>query len=198
MLSRSNDHEQFLQATLRHTDVLYALARRLAPNPADVADIVQETYLRAYTAWGKHRPDDPGAWLATICLNVGRDALRRHARYRLAVGQAPIPEVASPADTAEQALERISTTRIDHALAGLPDAQRIAITLMDMCGFTAKQVAAITDTPRGTVLARVHRGRKLLALSLTDTAFDSDADADAVESAARNRISRRVRDEPPA
>jgi len=54
------------------------------------------------------------------------------------------------------------------ALLDLPEAQRIAITLMDLCGFTAKQVAAITGAPRGTVLARVHRGRKLLALSLLD------------------------------
>jgi RNA polymerase sigma-70 factor (ECF subfamily) len=193
VLGRSSDHEQFLQATLRHADVLHALARRLAPNPADVADIVQETYLRAYTAWGKRRPDDPRAWLATICLNVGRDALRRHARYRAAVDQAPIPDLASPADTADQALERISTDRIEQTLNGLPEAQRIAITLMDVCGFTAKQVAAITDTPRGTVLARVHRGRKLLALSLTGTALDADADAGP---ASRHRISGAVRDEP--
>ena len=101
--------------------------------------------------------------------------------------------MASPADTAEQALERISTNRIDHALNGLPDAQRIAITLMDVCGFTAKQVAAITDTPRGTVLARVHRGRKLLALNLTHPHADAD-----VGPVRRRRISGRVRDEPPA
>lgn len=195
MLGRSSDHEQFLQATLRYADLLHALARRLAPNPADIADIVQETYLRAYTAWGKRRPDDTGAWLATICLNVGRDALRRHARDRAAVNHAPIPDLASSADTAEQALERVSTDRIQQALTGLPEAQRIAITLMDVCGFTAKQVAAMTDAPRGTVLARVHRGRKLLALSLTDESFDADAGSGPTRS---KRISGRVRDDPPA
>jgi RNA polymerase sigma-70 factor, ECF subfamily len=51
-------------------------------------------------------------------------------------------------------------------LMTLPEAQRIAVTLMDVCGFTAHQVADITGVPRGTVLARVHRGRKRLALSL--------------------------------
>ena len=178
---------------MRYTDVLHALARRLAPNPADVADIVQETYLRAYTAWGKRRPDDPGAWLATICLNVGRDTLRRHARYRAAVDQAPIPDLASPGDTAEQALERLSTDRIQQALAGLPEAQRIAITLMDVCGFTAKQVAAITDAPRGTVLARVHRGRKLLALSLTHPALDPHTDGDVGPARRQRIIGRRAR-----
>lgn len=168
MEGRSGHHEQFLQATLRHTDLLHALARRLAPNPADVSDIVQETYLRAYAAWPLRGPDDPAAWLATICLNVGRDALRRHARDRAAIEDAPIPDLVSSADTAQLALDGLSTARVHAALLDLPEAQRIAVTLMDVCGFTAKQVAAIIGAPRGTVLARAHRGRKLLALSLID------------------------------
>jgi RNA polymerase sigma-70 factor, ECF subfamily len=169
VVGRSSEHEQFLRATLRHSDLLHALARRLAPNPADVADIVQETSLRAYAAWPRRRPDDTGAWMATICLNVGRDMLRRHSRYRGAIEEGPVPDLASPADTAQLALDRISANRVQAALLGLPEAQRIAITLMDICGFSAKQVAAITNAPRGTVLARVHRGRKLLALRLLDT-----------------------------
>lgn len=178
---------------MRHTDLIHALARRLAPNRADVADIVQETYLRAYAAWGRGQPDDAGAWLATICLNVGRDALRRHARYRAAVDPAPIPDLVSPADTADTALERLSTERIEHVLMGLPDAQRIAITLMDICGFTAKQVAAITGAPRGTVLARVHRGRKILALTLTDERQGADD-----EPAGEHRLTGTVCDDPQA
>lgn len=167
-MGRSSDQEQFLQATLRHADVLHALARRLAPYPVDAADIVQETYLRAYAAWGRRRPDDVGAWLATICLNVGRDELRRHARRNAAVHDGPVPDLPSLTDTAEQALERVCTDRVQAALSTLPEPQRIAITLMDMCGFTARQVGAITGAPRGTVLARVHRGRKVLALSLRE------------------------------
>jgi RNA polymerase sigma-70 factor (ECF subfamily) len=58
---RASDHEEFLEATLRHADLLHALAARLAPHPADAADIVQDTYLRAYAAWGRRRPDDIGA-----------------------------------------------------------------------------------------------------------------------------------------
>ncbi len=64
--------------------------------------------------------------------------------------------------------ERLGSGRITAALRALPDVQRIAITLMDVCGFTAAQVAAITGAPRGTVLARVHRGRKTLALTVRD------------------------------
>jgi DNA-directed RNA polymerase specialized sigma24 family protein len=79
MRGRADDHEDFLRATLRHADLLHTLALRLAPHPAD-ADIVQETYLRAYAAWRRRRPDDVGAWLATICLNTGRDERRRPLR----------------------------------------------------------------------------------------------------------------------
>ena len=168
MAGRRADQEQFLQVTLCHADVLHALARRLAPLPADAADIVQETYLRAYAAWARQRPQDTGAWLATICLNVGRDHQRRHARHQAATAPGPIPELASGLDTEQQAMERESAGRVQAMLMRLPEAQRIAITLMDVCGFTAHQVAAITGAPRGTVLARVHRGRKRLALNLIE------------------------------
>ncbi len=159
MTGPASDHEDFLLATLRHADLLHTLAARLAPHPADAADIVQDTYLRAFDAWQRRRPDDVGAWLATICLNAGRSA---------AICNGPVPDLPDRADTAEAALERLGTSRIKAALWMLPDSQRIAITLMDLCGFTAAQVAAITGAPRGTVLARVHRGRKALALSLRD------------------------------
>lgn len=170
MTGRRENHEKFLQATLGHADVLHALARRLAPNSVGAADIVQETYLRAYAAWCRRRPDDTGAWLATICLNVGRDELRRHARRTAAVQPGPVPDVASNMDTAEQALNGDANDRVQAVLmtlpeVTLPEVQRIAITLMDLCGFTAQQISVITCAPRGTVLARFHRGRKSLALT---------------------------------
>jgi len=163
-----------LHATLRHADLLHTLALRLAPHPAEAVDIVQETYLRAFAAWQRRRPDDVGAWLATICLNVGRDERRRHARRSAVVSVGSVPDLPDRADTAEAALERVGASRVRAALSTLPDGQRIAITLMDLCGFTAAQVAAITGAPRGTVLARVHRGRKALALLLGDARQPSE------------------------
>ena len=97
---------------------------------------------------------------------MGRDHLRRHAQHQAALAPGPVPELASGLDTEQQALDLVAADRVQAMLMSLPEAQRIAITLMDVCGFTAHQVAAITGTPRGTVLARVHRGRKQLALSL--------------------------------
>jgi RNA polymerase sigma-70 factor (ECF subfamily) len=171
-MSRSGQEEDFLQAALVHADVVHALARRLAPHPQDAPDLVQETSLRGYAAWGRRRPDDVGAWLATICLNVGRDALRRHTRRATQLDEGPVPDLPSAFDTADAALERLGSARIEAALWSLPEVQRIAITLMDICGFTAAQVAVITSSPRGTVLARVHRGRKALALLLTEERLD--------------------------
>jgi RNA polymerase sigma-70 factor (ECF subfamily) len=179
-MNRSSQGEDFLEATLAHADVVHALARRLAPLPQDSPDLVQETYLRAYAAWGRRRPDDVGAWLATICLNVGRDALRRHARRTALLDDHPVPDLPSVLDTADAALERLGSDRIEAALSSLPEAQRVAIALMDVCGFTAAQVAAITDAPRGTVLSRVHRGRRTLALTLTDELTRAPKDTEAL------------------
>src|SRR5258708_26470511 len=108
---RADDHEDFLRATLRHADLLHALAARLAPHPADAADIVQDTYLRAFAAWQRRRPDDVGAWLATICLNAGRDQRRRHARRSAATCDRPGPHLPHRPDTAEAPLERLGTGR---------------------------------------------------------------------------------------
>ena len=99
--------------------------------------LVQETYLRGFAAWGRRRPDDVGAWLATICLNVGRDALRRHTRRDTLLDDRPVPDLPSNVDTADAALERLGSDRIEAALWSLPEVQRVAITLMDVCGFTA-------------------------------------------------------------
>lgn len=169
-MRRTADHEAFLQATLRHSDLVHALARRLAPRPLDAADIVQETYLRAYAAWGRRVPNDVGAWLATICLNVGRDEQRRHVRRDQRTHDGEIPDLADTAgyaDTAEAAIAQIEAERVRVAVWALPEPQRIAITLMDLCGFSAAQVAAITNSPRGSVLSRIHRGRKALAVALS-------------------------------
>jgi len=107
---RPRDHEEFLQAALRQAGLRYALALRLAPDPADAAGIVQETYRRAVAAGQRRRPDDVGAWLAAICLKAGRDERRRHARRSAAVTDGPVPDLPGRADTAGAALERPGTS----------------------------------------------------------------------------------------
>ena len=168
----SEDAEAFLQMTLAHLDAVHALARRLVRDQAD--DLVQETFLKAYAAWTAGPPRDPRAWLVTICLNTARSWYRRDAArpevLRRAAGEG---EVAT-ADTAAEAIGRVRAQAVHDALWLLPEPQRIAIALMDLAGFTAREVAVLTESPRGTVLARVHRGRKALAAGLTAHAPDSD------------------------
>ncbi len=71
------DHRAFLDATLPHLDVVYQVARHAAGNGQDAEDLVQETYLRAYAAFGSFRGGNTRAWLAAICLNAGRSQARR-------------------------------------------------------------------------------------------------------------------------
>ena len=155
--------DEFLAATLPALDLVHNLARRMVPSRADAEDLVQETYLRAWQAWVAGRPPrrvEP--WLATICLNLGRDRARR-AATRLEVPSEQLPDLAGPTDVETEALDRVRLAQVERALWALPEAQRLAVTMMDLGGFTAADAAQLLGRPRGTVLAWVHRGHKELA-----------------------------------
>jgi RNA polymerase sigma-70 factor, ECF subfamily len=155
--------EEFQRLTLPALDLVHNLARRFVRERADAEDLVQETYLRAWAAWSSgRRPRRVEPWLATICLNAGRDRARR-ATTRLETPAAAIADLPDAVDVAEEAIARVHRALVDRALWALPDEQRVAIALMDLAGLTAAEVAKVTGSPRGTVLARVHRGRKALA-----------------------------------
>jgi RNA polymerase sigma-70 factor (ECF subfamily) len=155
--------EEFLRATLPALDLVHNLARRFAPGRADAEDLVQETYLRAWQAWTAGRPPrrvEP--WLATICLNLGRDRARRAATHPEVTAER-LEELADLVDVEAEAIARSQRTQVERALRALPEPQRVAVTLMDLGGFTAAEVAKLTGSPRGSVLAWAHRGRKALA-----------------------------------
>jgi RNA polymerase sigma-70 factor (ECF subfamily) len=101
-------------------------------------------------------------WLATICLNLGRDRARR-AATRLEVTSDTLADHPDGTDVAAEAIHRVQRTQVERALWALPAPQRMAVTLMDLGGFTAAEVAAMLGCPRGTVLAWAHRDRKALA-----------------------------------
>lgn len=158
------DQEEFLQATLAHLDAVHALARKLVRDGED--DLVQETWLKAWAAWPTARPRDPRAWLVTICLNTARDGWRRAQSRPEVLDDGPGLRQVSAADPADDAVGAVRARAVHAALWTLPESQRVAITLMDLAGFTAREVSAMTGSPRGSVLSRVHRGRKALALAL--------------------------------
>jgi RNA polymerase sigma-70 factor (ECF subfamily) len=158
-------HDDFLSATLPALDLVYNLARRLVAAD-EVEDLVQETYMKAYDSWSRGRkPRRVEPWIATICLNAGRSWLRRASRRR-EQPSASLREETEEQDVEVLALAALERRRIHDALLRLPEEQRVAIALMDLAGFTAAETGRITRSPRGTVLARVHRGRKHLARML--------------------------------
>ena len=85
-------HRAFLEATLPHLDAVYQVARQCARDGQDPEDLVQETYLRAYAAFGSYRGGNARAWLAAICLNVARSQARRRRRRPLEVPSPALPE----------------------------------------------------------------------------------------------------------
>jgi RNA polymerase sigma-70 factor, ECF subfamily len=153
--------------------MLYNLARRLTTSRAEAEDLVQETFVRALRGSRRKPPDEVRPWLATICLNIARSAYRhRAARPSEVLDPDPDQNAASPVDTAATAVAHVLGEAVHAALWRLPAEQREAITLMDLCGFTAAEVATLTGAPRGTVLARVHRGHRRLADLLQEVVWD--------------------------
>jgi len=166
------DHRAFLDATLPYLDVVWQVARHAAGDGQDPEDLVQETYLRAYAAFGSYRGENTRAWLAAICLNAGRSEARRRRRRpwevpaRALLDALPVVRAgggqAAP-DVADVVIAGLDAQAVSRCLALLPEQQRVAIVLMDVAGYTARETAEALGCPRGTVLARVHRGRRRLA-----------------------------------
>ena len=165
------DDQEFVRAILPYRSLLYRMALRATRSAADADDVVQETYLLAFQGWRRDRPRQVRPWLVTICLNVLRSRHRR-SRSRPVEELHPAPGAALPSgsDPVEEVAARLTGAVVRAALRQLPPAQAEAIVLMELHGLTAAVVARRLGVPRGTVLARVHRGRQRLARLLRATA----------------------------
>ena len=151
-------------------DLVFNLSRRLTNNRQDAEDLVQDTYLRAFGAWrDQRRPKRVEPWLATICLNLARSGYRTRARHP---SEVPLEEwMVEPRpgeDPESRAVEAVEREDLYRAIRELPEEQRVAITLVDLTGFSTFEAAEAMGTPRGTVLSRLHRGRRGLARLLGD------------------------------
>ena len=167
----------FLDATIPYLDVVWQVARRAAGEGQDPEDLVQETYLRAYAAFGSCRGENMRAWLAAICLNVARSQARRRRRRPWEVPGPALLDAPTQsrgdggegtADVADVVIAGLDTETVSRCLGLLPEPQRACIVLMDVAGYTAREAAEALGCPRGTVLARVHRGRRKLAQVLAE------------------------------
>jgi RNA polymerase sigma-70 factor, ECF subfamily len=171
------DHRAFLEATLPYLDVVWQVARQAAGDGLEPEDLVQETYLRAYAAFGSWRGESMRAWLAAICLNVARSEVRRRRHRPWEVPAQTLLDAAPLArgdggqgapDVADVVIAGLDAQAVARCLAVLPEPQRACIVLMDVAGYTARETAEVLGCPRGTVLARVHRGRRRLARLLAE------------------------------
>ena len=171
------DHRAFLDATIPHLDVVWQVARHAAGEGQDPEDLVQETYLRAYAGFDSYRGGNTRAWLAAICLNVARSQARRRRRRPWEVpGPALLDALPwcradggeSAADVADVVIADLEAEKVSRCLTLLPEPQRVCIVLVDVAGYTAREAAEALGCPRGTVLARVHRGRRRLAQLLAE------------------------------
>jgi RNA polymerase sigma-70 factor (ECF subfamily) len=175
------DRSRFAEQAMEHMPALYTAALRMTRNSADAEDLVQETYLKAYRAFDSFSEGtNLKAWLYRILTNTYINSYRAAKRrpevsdvedvedlylyHRLAPGDG------SGRSAEDEALEGFTDEEVKSAIEALPDAFRIAVLLADVEGFSYKEIAEITEVPIGTVMSRIHRGRRALQKTLADYA----------------------------
>jgi RNA polymerase sigma-70 factor (ECF subfamily) len=169
------DKATFTAQTMEHMPSLYTAALRMTRNPADAEDLVQDTYLKAYRAFESFQEGtNLKAWLYRILTNTFINTYRAKKRrpeesdiddveqlylYRRLGG---LEGAHSGRSAEDEVLDHFTEADIKEAVESLPEQFRLAVLLGDVEGFSYKEIAEILDVPIGTVMSRLHRGRRAL------------------------------------
>src|SRR4051812_46313308 len=174
--------DSFEQAAMVHMDSLYATGLRMTRNPGDADDLVQDTMLAAFRFFNKFEPGtNCKAWLFKILTNTFINKYRKRVREREVrdiIDQDETPSLMSE-DVAEASrdpegtiISALLSDDVKQALDSIPYDYRMAVVLCDLEEFSYKEIADIMDCPVGTVMSRLHRGRRLLQKSLREYAIE--------------------------
>lgn len=175
------DQANFEADAMQFAPQLYSAALRMTRNPADAEDVVQETFLKAYRAYDSYREGtNLKAWLYRILTNTYINKYRKQQRRpsEVELGELQdlylykrLGEASGAAQSAEaDMLDEFVDSDVIEALESLPETFRLPVLLADVDGFSYKEIAEMLDIPIGTVMSRLHRGRKALQKKLWDVA----------------------------
>jgi len=179
----ARDRVRFEEEALELSDQVYRVARRLVASREEAEDLVQETYARAFRSWHQYRPGtNLRAWLLRILTNLNIDRGRRKQRTP---DTQPLEEgdyflynklesaLGDENPNEERVIERLSQNAVVEALAEVPHVFRDVVVLVDIGEFSYAEAAQILDIPVGTVMSRLHRGRRVLKQILAEKAVTS-------------------------
>ena len=174
----------FEEQALQYMDQLYAAAMRMTRNPADAADLVQETFVKAYQAFGQFQQGtNLKAWLYRIQTNTFINNYRKNQRnpYQGTIdeledwqlgGAESVTQHTSTRSAEAEAIDHLPDSAVKDALQAVPEDFRMAVYFADVEGFSYQEIADIMKTPVGTVMSRLHRGRRMLRELLAEYAAD--------------------------